>query len=551
MLSRIAAALVTALALPLAAQAATNEISSRRILEDIQTLASDAFEGRGPATAGEAKTVEFLAGRMKAAGLAPAGDPLPGGGRAWTQDVPLVRFTFEGAPKVTAKLGAETKAWTNGEEIAIRPPATGATRLSFTDAPVVFVGYGVAAPERGWDDFKDVDVKGKLILVLVNDPDFETGAGAFGGKAMTYYGRWTYKYEEAARRGALGALVIHETAPAAYGWDTVKNSNDGVFDIIRPDPTKAHPSLEAWVQRDTAAAMLAAAGYDFATLKKQAQGRDFRPVELRGVGLSADMAVTSERVVSRNVAGVLQGRERPGEHLIYSAHWDHFGVGAPDERGDRIYNGAVDNASGVAVMLEIARAFGRRPPPRRSVLFLALTAEERGLLGSEHYAASPLYPLSTTVAVLNLDGQRPGGRARDITTAGDAPQTLQDELARAAGAKGRRLSPDPNPAAGSFYRSDHFSFAKRGVPALSIKAGEDLVEGGPAAGAAWRDQYVAKVYHRPNDEFDPSWSGESLAEDAELLYGLGRDLADSARWPEWKPGAEFKAARDASAAQRR
>jgi Zn-dependent M28 family amino/carboxypeptidase len=550
-LSRRIAALAVALTLPHAASAAPDGISGPRMLQDIQTLASDAFEGRGPATPGETRTVDYLVAQMKAAGLAPAGDPLLGGGRAWTQDVPLVRFTFDGAPKVSARLGSETKTWIQTEEIAIRPPATGITRLSFADAPVVFVGYGVAAPERNWDDFKDVDVKGKLLLVLVNDPDFETGAGDFGGKAMTYYGRWTYKYEEGARRGALGVLVVHETAPAAYGWETVKNSNDGVFDVVRQDPSREHPPLEAWVQRDTAVAMLAAAGLDFTTLKKQAQGRDFRPVELKGVGLSVDLGVKSERVVSRNVAGVLSGRERPNEHLAYTAHWDHFGIGAPDDRGDRVYNGAIDNASGVAVMLEIARAFGRQPPPRRSVLFLALTAEERGLLGSEHYAAAPLYPLATTVAVLNLDGQRPAGRARDITTAGDAPQTLQDDLARTAAARGRRLSPDPNPAAGSFYRSDHFSFAKRGVPALSIKAGEDLVEGGPAAGAAWRDNYVAKVYHRPNDEFDPTWSGESLAEDAALLYGLGRELADSTRWPEWKAGAEFKAARDASATERR
>ncbi|HEX7885901.1 MAG TPA: M28 family metallopeptidase, partial [Phenylobacterium sp.] len=420
------------------------------------------------------------------------------------------------------------------------------------DAPVVFVGYGVKAPERNWDDFKGIDLKGKVALVLVNDPDFETGIGDFGGKAMTYYGRWTYKFEEAARRGAIGFLVIHETAPASYGWATVKNSNAGeIFEVIRKDPRRAHAPLEGWVQRDPAVAMLKAAGLDFEALKKQAQTREFKPVELKGVTFSADAAVDAQKVVSHNVVGAVPGAKHPNERVFYTAHWDHLGVGQPDAKGDKIYNGALDNASGTAMLLELGRAFAKAPKPDRTVVFLSVTAEEKGLLGSEYYASAPLYPLATTVGVINMDGVGPSGLARDFTTSGNAPLTLQDELIEVGKAHGRSYSPDPRPQAGSFFRSDHFPFAKVGVPAISFGGGEDLVVGGRTAGAAKRAAYTANQYHQPSDEFDPNWDPKGFEADGTLLFDLGQKLANSRIWPEWKQGAEFKAARDRTKAQRK
>jgi Zn-dependent M28 family amino/carboxypeptidase len=454
--------------------------------------------------------------------------------------------------KVRVKAGAETLTWKQGDEVALRAAQTGQTHVSIKDAPVVFVGYGVTAPERNWDDYKGVDLHGKIALVLVNDPDFETGQGDFGGKAMTYYGRWTYKYEEAARRGALGMIVIHETAPAAYGWNTVKNSNtNAVFDIIRKDPAKAHAPLEGWIQHDQTVQLFKAAGLDYDALKKQAQTRDFHPVALKGVTWSTDFAVKVEKVVSHNVIGVLPGKTHPNERVIYTAHWDHLGVGLPDARGDRIYNGAVDNASGVAELIELARLYGKAPRPDRTVMFMSVTAEEKGLLGSEYYAANPLYPLATTVADINMDSMNVFGRTRDVTSSGDAPLTMQDDLVSVAKQHEMVFSPDPNPEAGSFYRSDHFSFAKRGVPAMSIGAGVDLEKGGVAAGRAASEAYVKSKYHQPADEYDPNWDLSGMVQETEILYDLGRRLATSREWPEWKAGAEFKAARDKTAAARK
>lgn len=541
-----------ALLLAVGAATAAPTLDVPRIMQDIQVLSSDAYEGRAPASAGEEKTVAYLVAQMKAAGLTPAGDPLPGGGRAWTQDVPLARFATKGPVAVSVNVKGQTQTWTQGEQIAIRAAQTGVDRLTVKDAPIVFVGYGVKAPERNWDDFKGVDLKGKVALVLVNDPDFETGEGDFGGKAMTYYGRWTYKYEEAARQGAIGFLVIHETAPASYGWATVKNSNTNeLFDVIRTDPTQVHAPLEGWIQRDATVELMKAAGLDFETLKKQAQTRAFRPVPLTGVTFSTDYAVDAQKVVSKNVVGEVVGANRPDERVIYSAHWDHLGVGLPDAKGDRIYNGALDNASGTAMLLELGRQFAKGPKPSRSVTFLAVTAEEKGLLGSEYYASAPLYPLATTVAVLNMDGVGPNGLARDFTTSGDAPVTLQDELIAAGKAHDRYYSPDPRPEAGSFFRSDHFPFAKKGVPAISFGGGQDLVDGGKAAGAAKRAAYTADKYHQPADEFDPNWDPKGFQADGALLYDLGAKLANSAIWPEWKAGAEFKAERDKTRSARK
>ena len=523
-----------------------------RITADVRILSSDEFAGRAPASEGETLTIAHLVAQLKSAGLEPGGERQPDGSRVWTQDVPLLRTQIDGPANVTIHAKAEMLVWTQGEETTIRAPLTGAEQVTIDNAPLVFVGYGVSAPERQWDDFKDLDLAGKVALILVNDPDFETGAGDFGGKAMTYYGRWTYKFEEAARRGAVGALVIHETAPAAYGWATVKNSNAAtMFDVVRTDPAAYHAPVEGWIQRDAAALLLARAGLDYEQLKTQARTREFRPTLLPGVTFSTQLAVRKEQVVSRNVIGVLPGRSRADEWVFYTAHWDHMGVGLADASGDAIYNGAVDNAAGTAQLLEIARGYAKSRRPARSVGFLFVAAEEKGLLGSEYYAANPLYPLAKTVAVLNSDAPQPVAPARDFSTSGDAPLTLQDTLIEVGRSFQRRYTPESRPEAGLFFRSDHFPFAKRGVPAISFKSGEDLTEGGTAAGQAIRDAYTNDRYHQPADEFEAAtWRSDGIAADAALLYALGRRLADSQEWPEWKAGAEFKAARDASAAER-
>jgi len=541
------------LALGAPAFAGPAAVSAARFGETVRVLSSDAFEGRAPATPGETKSVDYIIKQFQAAGLQPGGDVQQSGGRAWTQDVPLARFRIAGPVTFEVTAGGASQAWTQGQQIAIRASETGADHLSVKAAPVVFVGYGIKAPERDWDDFKGYDLHGKIALVLVNDPDFETGKGDFGGKAMTYYGRWTYKYEEAARQGAIGFMVIHETAPAAYGWNTVKNSNTNeIFDIIRQDPKATHAPLEGWIQRDATVDLFAKAGLDFEALKKQAQTRSFRPVELKGVSVSADYAVEAATVVSHNVVGVLPGAKHPGEHLIYTAHWDHLGVGQPDARGDRIYNGAQDNASGVAALVELANAFGRSASrPDRSVVFLAVTAEERGLLGSEYYSSHPLYPLATTVADLNMDVINVHGPTRDVSLSGNAPVSLQDDLVAVAAGHHLNFTPDPEPEAGHYFRSDHFPFAKRGVPSLSIDSGVDLVRGGVAAGEAARAAYTRDRYHQPADEYDPTWDLGGAVQELEVLYDLGHSLADTRQWPDWKAGAEFKAERDRTAAERR
>lgn len=547
--SRFAVAVVAAVSVTGFAGAATEgTIDAARLSAHVKTLSSDAFEGRGPATAGEARTVAYLIEQMKAAGLQPGGD-LKNGKREWTQDVPLAQFDIEGPVDLNVSVGGQKRALAQGKDIAVRAAATNIDNVQIKDAPVVFLGYGVTAPERKWDDYQGVDMHGKVGIVLVNDPDFETGSGLFGGKAMTYYGRWTYKYEEGARHGALGIIVVHETVPASYGWATVENSNtNSIFDILRTKPRESHVDVEAWIQRDVAASLLKQAGLDFDTLKKQAQSNTFRAVPLKGTTFSANYRVKRETVVSKNVVGIVPGSARPDETVIYTAHWDHLGIGKPDETGDRIFNGAADNASGIAALLELARVFGSGPKPQRSVVFLAVTAEEKGLLGSEYYAANPLYPLEKTVANLNMDSLGVFGRTKDFGTYG--ANTLVDELTAAGAAQGRRISPDPRPEAGSFYRSDHFPMSKVGVPAVSFKPGDDLVNGGEKKGVALREEYNAKRYHQPKDEWTESMDFSGEAEDATLLYNVGRSLANSTRWPQWKEGSEFKALRDKSARQR-
>ncbi|MCC4589710.1 M28 family metallopeptidase [Xanthomonas campestris pv. cannae] len=534
----------------LAAPPSAPTFDTQRLSNDVKTLASDAYEGRAPGSAGEEKTVAYLSAQFQAAGLQPGGD-LRDGKRLWTQAVPLRRADIVGTPRLAIASGDQRQALTQGQQIAVRAALDGSSQVSLDGAPLVFVGYGVKAPERGWDDFKGVNLKGKIAVVLINDPDFETGKGAFDGKGMTYYGRWTYKFEEGARQGAAGVLIVHETAPASYGWATVANSNtNSMFDVVRDDPKSVHPELEGWIQRDLAVDLFKRAGLDFDALKKQAQSRDFKPVELKGERLYADYAVKSEVITSHNVVARLPGKTRPDETLIYTAHWDHLGVGAPDAKGDRIFNGALDNASGVAALLELARAFAKGPAPQRSVVFMSVTAEEKGLLGSEYYASKPLYPLARTVAVINMDGMSPFGPSRDFGIYGTAKLELLDDLKRVAKGWDLRYTPDPKPEAGYFFRSDHFSFAKRGVPALSFAAGQDWVDGGVAAGKAASDDYTAKRYHQPGDEWQPNWTFAGAARDMQVLYTLGEELANSPQWPNWSRDSEFRAARDASAAQR-
>jgi len=526
------------------------EFDAKRLSQDVKVLSSDAFEGRGPNTAGETKTVAYLIEQFKAAGLQPGGD-LVKGQRAWTQDVPLGRFEIKGPVKLTVNDGKAEQDLRQGDDMAVRASMNGTKLVDFKNAPLVFVGYGVTAPERQWDDFKGVDLKGKLAVVLINDPDFETGQGDFGGKAMTYYGRWTYKYEEMAKRGALGAIIVHETAPASYGWNTVKNSNTNVmYDIVRKQPKLAHAPMEAWIQRDLAADLFKRGGQDFEALKKLAQTRDFKPVELKGVTLSAHYAVDAQVITSKNVAARVAGAKAPNQTVIYSGHWDHLGIGLPDARGDKIYNGAVDNGTGIAALLELARAYGKAPAPARSVVFLAVTAEEKGLLGSEYYSAYPLYPLATTVGVINMDALSPNGVARNFTISGSAKLDLLDQLIAKAKQWDLVYAPDPKPEAGHFFRSDHFPFAKRGVPAISYGSGNDWVDGGLAAGHKTAADYVSNNYHQPSDEWSEKWTFAGMAHDLGMLYALGRDLADSKDWPNWAKDAEFRAARDASASQR-
>ena len=529
----------------------TPKFDPQRLSDEVKTLSSDAFEGRGPATEGEKLTVAWIIEQMQAAGLQPGGD-LKEGKRSWTQAVPLLRADIDGTPRLDLDIGGKVEALEQGKDIAVRAPLDGSKEVSIDKVPVVFVGYGVSAPERNWDDFKGMDVRGKLLICLVNDPDFETGKGDFGGKAMTYYGRWTYKFEEAARRGAAGLLVVHETAPASYGWPTVKNSNTNtMFDIVRKNPAQTHPKLEGWIQRDVAADLLKRSGLDFDTLKKQAQTREFKPAVLKDVNFSAHYAVRSEVITSHNVVGRVEGSKYPDETVLYSAHWDHLGIGQPDAKGDRIYNGAIDNATGTAALIELGRAFAHAPKPQRSVVFLAVTAEEKGLLGSEYYADNPLYPLATTAGVLNTDALSPLGPTRDFSTSGKGSSQLLDLLIADGKKMGRVFKPDSHLEGGYFFRSDHFSFAKRGVPALSFGSGSELIDGDKAAAEAEQGDYGKNRYHQPADEWRASWPFTGLAKDLELLYRVGSDLANSRQWPQWSGDSEFRAARETSAAQRK
>ena len=549
--------IVSAAVVTLAAQTAptlpATPIQVDRLTAHIKEVSSDAYEGRGPGTRAEQKVVDYLSKQLAAAGVQPGGDPDGRGGRKWTQAVTLLRSEISGTMTASVSVAGGTVPLKQGEQIAVRSSLLPGSRVSIKNAPIVFLGYGVNAPERRWDDFKGVDVRNKILVVLINDPDFEADLGKrFDGKAMTYYGRWTYKFEEAARRGAAGVLVVHESAPASYGWATVKNSNTGpIMDIVRDRPADTHPQLEAWIQRDVAVDLFKRAGLNFDAEKKKAQAQTFQPVPLGNATLSVEYAVNQTKLTSSNVAGILKGTGHPDEVVINSAHWDHLGIGGPDAKGDRIYNGARDNGVGIASVLELARVYGRAPRTDRSVVFMFVTAEEQGLLGSEYYARHPLYPLETTVAAYNIDALAVDGPAKDVGVSGEGKISLQDELGAAAQKQGRRLSADPRPEAGEFFRSDHFPFAKVGVPSISIASGQDLYAGGTAIGKKDEDDYNDNRYHQPGDEYASTWDLRGVAIDVGLVYEIGRDLANSRRWPEWHADSEFKALRDKTRSARK
>ena len=522
------------------------KIDGGAILERIKVISADEFEGRAPGSKGEELTVKYLEEEFKKIGLKPGNTD-----GTYVQKVPLVGITGSNTQPLTIAKGAQKQTFKWSDEVVAWSKHV-ADSAAIKDSEVIFAGYGVTAPEFEWDDFKGVDIKGKTIIVLVNDPQVPEASDPakldpkiFNGKAMTYYGRWTYKFEEGARRGAAGILIVHEEGPAGYPFQVVQGNLREKFDLVTPDKNMGRASIEGWITLDAAKKMLKMAGQDFDALKKQSLTREFKPVPL---GLTASMAIGNKMrtLDSRNVLGKVEGND-PNlreEYVVYTAHWDHLGVGAA-VKGDKIYNGALDNASGVASLLEIARAFmSVEPRPRRSVLFLMVTAEEQGLLGSQHYSVTPVHPLERTLANINVDGVNQWGRTKDITVVGMGASDLDDVLRDAAKEQGRTLRPDPEPEKGFYYRSDHFNFAKQGVPALYVDTGVEYVGKPPEYSQQKRDEYTNVDYHQPSDEVKPDWDLSGAVEDAELLFAVGFRVASAARFPEWKPGNEFKAKRD-------
>ena len=533
-------------AAPGAAQASDHAfkdaIDAGDFAEHVKVLASDDFGGRGPGTPGEDKTIEYIKAQFARIGLQ------PGNGSDWFQTVPMVETTAdEASASMTVAVGGATQALKFGTDMVVGT-RTGQAQVSLKDSPLVFVGYGVDAPEQKWNDYAGIDVKGKTVVMLVNDPGFHANdASLFDGKRMTYYGRWTYKFEEAARKGAAAALIIHDTEGASYGWDVVKNSWSGPqYDLPAKDDPAPRVPAQGWISGEAAAALFKAAGQDLAKLRAAANRRGFKPVPLDATA-SLELKSSSVEKSSRNVVGLLPGSEAPDEAIVYMAHWDHLGT-HEGEAGDNIYNGAVDNATGVAAILELAEAFRKSAtPPKRSILFLAVTLEESGLLGSKYYVAHPVVPLDKTVAVVNLDALAPIGKARDITVVGKGSSELEDLLETVLATQQRKAVGEENTAAGYYFRSDHFNFAKAGVPALYIDSGTDLLDGGKAAGDAAGKDYTDNRYHKPADQFDAAtWKLDGIVQDVDTAHSVGTSLANGGQWPNWYEGNPFKAARDAT-----
>jgi Zn-dependent M28 family amino/carboxypeptidase len=539
------AAILSLLLLGTAASAQTSPAISVETLKTVtQVLSSDAYEGRAPTTPAEAKTVAYIVERMKAAGLK------PGNKGSWTQDVPMVEITAT---------NVQPYVFTGGKapvSLAYRTDMVAGTyrvapKSSVANSDVVFVGYGITAPEKGWDDYAGVDVKGKTVVILINDADWQTMSreGPFEGRAMTWYGRWPYKFENAAKHGAAAAIIVHDTEPAAYPWAVVQSSWTGPqLELDEKGDHLDQSQIVGWMQRAAAERVFASAGKDYATLAAAAKVKGFKAVPL-GLQLSGGFDNTIRRQASKNVIGVLPGTPiaqggAPNDYVMYSAHWDHLGrCDAVD--GDDICNGAADNATGVAGLIALAEAQAKTGPAKRSIAFLAVTAEESGLLGSRYYAEHPIYPLARTVGGVNMDVLNTDGRAKDFVLVGAGKSEIEDLVKPFVAAEGRVIGVEANPERGGYYRSDHFSFAKLGVPMLDGGSGEDLVVGGTAAGHAAREDYVAHRYHKPADEYDAKWDWSGAVEDLTIYYGLGRKLADdTSLWPNWYKTAEFRGIRD-------
>jgi Zn-dependent M28 family amino/carboxypeptidase len=516
---------------------------SEKTMKDVtRELSLDSYEGRAPGSVGEEKTVAYLISKFKAAGLE------PGNNGSWTQDVPLIEITAKNVSALSiADRSGKAMSFAYGSEYVIGSYRE-APKTDIKRSDMVFVGHGIVAPEKGWNDYAGVDVKGKAVVVMVNDPDFENEGldGPFGGKAMTYYGRWTYKYEEAARQGAAAVLIIHDTAPAAYGWNVVNSSWTGTqFLAQSKDGGKSQTQANGWIQKSVAKEIFAAAGQNLEKQMAAAKQKGFRAVPLN---LTASLSFENDiaRKASKNVIGIMKGTKRPDEYVLYTAHWDHLGrcTAAPD--GDDICNGAVDNATGTAALVALAEGFTKAGAPDRSVVFLAVTAEESGLLGSKYYAENPVFPLSQTVGGVNMDAFSMSGPAKNLTVIGKGKSQLDAYLEAAAKSEGRTPEMEPTPEKGFYYRSDHFSFAKLGVPMVYFEGGDDLVTGGKAAAKAAAEDYEKNRYHAPGDEFDENWDWSGVMSDLKLYYRVGRMLAMTESWPNWNEGDEFRAVRDKS-----
>ncbi|GMN13339.1 M28 family metallopeptidase [Altererythrobacter sp. MTPC7] len=523
---------------------ADGDISQETMVNVTRELSSDEFEGRMPGTPGGEKTVALLIEEFRKAGLE------PGNNGEWVQDVPLVEITGKDFAPLTitdpdGDAASDMTLQFSTDWVGVSYKENVETNLE--DSEIVFVGYGIDAAERDWNDYEGVDMTGKTALILVNDPDFSSDSleGTFGGKAMTYYGRWTYKYEEAGRKGAAAALIVHDTEPASYGWNVVESSWSGPQAYAQRGPNAPQMTdMNGWVQKDVARRIVEAAGQDFDALVEAAKKPDFTPVPL-GLSVSTSFRNDIRTYSSQNVIGILPGTERPDEYVIHTAHWDHLGRCTPAPDGDDICNGAVDNATGTAALVALAEAQAKAGATARSLVFLAVTAEEQGLLGADYYAANPVFPLAQTVGGINMDAFQVAGPAKDVTVVGPGKSQLDAFLEAALEADGRVATPNPKPEAGYYYRSDHFAFAKRGVPMLYIDGGEDLVEGGREAGAAVAKDYTENRYHGPKDEFNEDWDWSGVMGDLNLFYRLGRMMGMSTSWPNWNDGDEFRATRDA------
>ncbi|MDO5506659.1 MAG: M28 family metallopeptidase [Pseudoxanthomonas suwonensis] len=511
------------------------DITAADFSELVRTLASDEFEGRAPGSPGGEKTVEYIRAQFERVGLQ------PGNNGSWFQDVPMIETTADPATVMTITAGGKEHALTFGPDMVVGT-RTGEAEVKVDASELVFVGYGIDAPERNWNDYAGIDVTGKTVVMFVNDPGFRSDdPELFDGKRMTYYGRWTYKFEEAARKGAAAAIIIHDTEGASYGWDVVQNSWSGAqFDLKPADDPAPRLPAQGWITGEHARSILADAGQDLDALREAAGKPGFKPVPL-DARMSLQLKSTTAEKSSRNVVGILPGSETPDEAVVYMAHWDHLGK---TEDG-RIYNGAIDNATGVAGIIEVAgRMAADNPRPKRSLVFLAVTLEESGLLGSQYYVAHPAVPLVDTVAVINLDAMPVIGPARNVTVTGMGNSELEDILAEVVKPDNRTLALESSPEAGFFFRSDHFNFAKAGVPALYAKGGNDLIDGGVEAGNAALAEYNRVAYHKPDDTWREDWNLEGVVQDLQMLYQVGTRVANEGQWPNWYEGNPFRAARE-------